>query len=385
MAIQERYCEKIKKRKGNLMKHPFWIVNLGLLLLVLLTFAFVYLSRVKVPSRESIEPAQFIPRKERKVAINIKKIYENDLFGTYVKEIHQARPLDLTIPFPEPPKPEKISIPQPPEQEFLTPLDITLKGIIVVGTNDSKNRAIIQDNKTKQEVTYKVGDAIQDAQLMRIFRNKIILLRTNGQQEVLYLRQQDALLDPAYMLLSEWTTTIQKIEDYKYRINPNSFVEQVKNLAQFIEMVNLTTAYKMGENIGVRIGQLSTPSLGKALGLQNGDIITHVNDIQTRTTQERLSIYKMITHLNIGDTVTIHVTRKNKEIILTYVLEDFSQQEEGASKIQMASFPSHKEVTSQQKHSFAPTVDKMRKADLGMMRTQGKAPLKQTVESSNKI
>ena len=35
---------------------------------------------------------------------------------------------------------------------------------------------MIQDNKTMQEGTYKVGDLIQDAQLIRIFKNKIIFL-----------------------------------------------------------------------------------------------------------------------------------------------------------------------------------------------------------------
>ena len=62
------------------MKHPFWIVNLGLLSLVLVAFAFVYVSSVKVPEREPIEAKQVPPRKELKVAINIKKIYEDDSY-----------------------------------------------------------------------------------------------------------------------------------------------------------------------------------------------------------------------------------------------------------------------------------------------------------------
>src|SRR5258708_7440748 len=192
------------------MRHPFWIVNLGLLSLVLVAFAFVYLSSIKVPMRESIEPTQALPRKELKVAINIKKIYEDDLFGTYTKELPQLKRLDAVIPFPEPPVQERIVAPKVIEPEFLDPLQVTLKGIIVVGSNDSKNRAMIQDNKTTQEGTYKVGDIIQDAQLIRIFKNKIIFLRLNGQQEILYLREQDAKIDPAYSLAHEWDTVIKK-------------------------------------------------------------------------------------------------------------------------------------------------------------------------------
>lgn len=60
---------------------------------------------------------------------------------------------------------------------------------------------MIADNKTNQEGTFKVGDTVQDAQLIRIFSNKIILLRNNGQQEVLYLREQDAKLIPHLLRL----------------------------------------------------------------------------------------------------------------------------------------------------------------------------------------
>ena len=40
------------------MKHPFWIINLGLLSLVLAAFAFIYISSIKIPQREDIEPSQ---------------------------------------------------------------------------------------------------------------------------------------------------------------------------------------------------------------------------------------------------------------------------------------------------------------------------------------
>ena len=62
------------------MKHPFWIINLGLLSLVLAAFAFIYISNVKIPRAADIEPEEVAPRKELKVAINIKKIYEISSF-----------------------------------------------------------------------------------------------------------------------------------------------------------------------------------------------------------------------------------------------------------------------------------------------------------------
>ncbi len=360
------------------MKQPFWIINLGLLSLVLVIFAFIYVSSVKIsrPKSEDLEAEEVAPRKEQKVAINIKKIYEDDLFGTYVKEIPQVKQSETVIPFPAPPAQQKIIIPAIAEPEFLDPLQITLKGIIVVSSNDSKNRAMIQDNKTTQEGTYKVGDLIQDSQLIRIFKNKVIFLRLNGQQEVLYLREQDAKTDPVYNIAHEWDTVVKKTGNSTYLINPESFIEQVKSLTECIELLNATTAYQQGKSVGLRIGLMNKSPFGGLIGLQNGDIILSINGIPAQTTEERLAIYKNITSLKIGNTITIKLMRKNRDITLVYTLEDFTTKEEESlnnTEKQETAFLLHKknETIKQQQYAFAPTVDKMKKADHQLMFQKG--------------
>ena len=359
------------------MKHPIWIVNLVLLAYVLLSIPFIYFSRTKTPTRESIEPSHVTERKESKVAINIQKIYENDLFGTYIKELPKPQRLELAIPFPNPPAQQRIVAPQIPEPEFLDPLQITLMGIIVVGSNDTKNRAIIREDKTKQEGTYKVGDIIQDSQLIRIFKNKVILLRLNGQQEVLYLREQDAKADVSYTENNQWDSIIKKVGDFNYLVNPEPFVEQVKNLAQFIEMVNTTTAYQKGKSIGLKVGNLTPQSLGAMLGLQKNDLIMKINNIPTETTEERLAIYKNITTLPIGHTIKVGIVRKNREATLSYTLKDFvnseNEENQSAQEKQQTALMFHKNsYDSKQQHiAFAPTINKIRKTDHQMMLGKG--------------
>lgn len=356
------------------MKHPFWIINLGLFSLVLTIFAFIYVSSIKIsqPKAEELEAEDVAPFKEQKVAINIKKIYEDDLFGTYVKEIPRAQHVETSIPFPAPPAQQKITIPAIIEPEFLDPLQVTLKGIIVVSSNDSKNRAMIQDNRTTQEGTYKVGDLIQDAQLIRIFKNKIILLRLNGQQEVLYLREQDAKTDPVYNIAHEWDTVVKKTGATTYLINPKSFTEQIRTLTECIDLLNATTAYRQGKSIGLRIGNLSKSPFGTLIGLQNGDIVLSINNIPTQTTEERLAIYKNVASLKIGNTITVKLDRKNREMTIVYTLEDFATKEESMNveeEKQETAFLSHKknDIIKQQHYAFAPTLDKMKNADHQMM------------------
>jgi type II secretory pathway component PulC len=361
------------------MKHPFWIVNLGLLATLFLSLVFVYFFTIKIVKRESIESIAAPVRKELKVAVNIQKIYENDLFGTYVKEAPKKQTIDAVIPFPAPPVQQQSIAPKIVEPEFLDPLQVTLMGIIVVGSNDMKNRAIIQEDKTKLEATYKVGDIIQDAQLIRIFKNKIVFLRLNGQQEVLYLREQDAKIDAINMQPNRWDDVVKKVDAFNYLINPVEFVKQVESLTQCIEMLNSTTAYQKGKSVGLRIGQSSSEqSLATALGMQKGDIVTAINNIPTQTIDERLAIYKNIIHLPIGYSIKVDLVRKNRPMALYYTLhtleeEPVEQQLDATKEVQELGFFGHKHSTQseQQHYAFMPTVNKLRKKDYQMMLQNG--------------
>jgi len=307
------------------MKHPFWIVNSLLLLLVLIALAFIFMNRVEIPEREDIVPRKYSAiAAEHSVQINISKIYENDLFGTYQKELPQADLIDIPQ-LPAAPEPIQATIPPTPKPQFLDPLDINLKGITIIGADPSKTRAIIADNKTQREANYVVGDGIEDGQLIRIFSNKIVILRANGQQEVLYLRETDAKKDPLYSLIDEWNKVVSPIDGATYQINTKEFTQRVKSLAQLIDMLDVTTAYKQGESIGCRIGQLPEKSFGAYIGLQSGDIITKINNIDATTIDNRLKIYKKIVGMRNGDTIQITLQRKKEEMTLRVVLKDPSE------------------------------------------------------------
>lgn len=356
------------------MRHPFWIANSLLLLFVVLVSIFAYFSRVRIPRREDIEPESYVrPKKKQIFDINIKKIYENDLFDTFRKEVPVYQEPEYHLEIPAPPPQEEIVTPTIPEPVFLDPLDITLKGIIVVSRDEQKNRVIIADNTTDTERTYKVGDMIEDAQLIRIFNNKIVLLRSNGQQEVLYLREQDAQLDPTYNAMNNWKDVVQQTSQNTFLVSPRNFIERVKNLAQFIDMIGLSTAYQHGLSMGCRVGELTPESLGIHLGLQSGDIITSINDIPATTTPERLQIYKTIINMKDNDVIKVHLIRQGTPLELQFTLKSF-----GEKKIPGATFtPSpeqelkHKTDILRQKHKFAPTIDELRKKERQLMLGHG--------------
>lgn len=366
------------------MKHPIWILNSTLALLLIFAFGFMILAWKKAPAREDIEPNTVaMPLKDEMVKVNIHNIYENDLFGTYKQEIPTLLPGDVA-PMPPPPTAKAVSIPPLPVTQFLDPLNITLKGIIILLDDDSNNRAIISDNTTSKEVTYRVGQAIQDAQIIRVLSNKVIILRSNGQQEVLYLREKDAKMDPAYTAQSDWHDVIKKVSDTQFEINAREFVARVKNLAQFIEMLDLITVYRQGKSIGCTIGSSASSTLGTELGLQRNDTITNINGIAATTTAERFKIYKDIIAMQTNNTINVTLLRHQQEVTLHYTIKDFKgvvaqgdgtsgQPAATASKDLSADQLREKQTQSlRQQQRLAPTLQEIRAKERANMLQNGK-------------
>lgn len=375
------------------MKHPVWILNSALLVYICFALCFILFSRQKPPAREDIEPSGLVaPLKGEGVTVNISKIYENDLFETYRKEIPLLEPGALT-PIPAPPMPKGVVVPPIPVPQFLDPLNVTLKGIIVMINDDSKNRAIISDNKTNKETTYKIGQTIEDAQLIRILGNKIIFLRSNGQQEVLYLREKDAKHDPAYVHNKNWSDVIQKINDEIYYISPQEFVARIADLGEFIDKFDLLSVYKQGKSIAARIGRNADSSLVAALGLSIGDIVLSINGIPAGTNADRSSIYKKIIDMAPNDKVIVKISRARKEMTIDYTLKEFKTKAKdlssGAQAATVEMQMPYEQLRNEQleslkdRHKFAPTIDEIREKERANMMRNGRSTSVQHPKDKN--
>jgi len=374
------------------MRHPLWILNSALLLLLIIAAGFMFVAQVEVPERKEIKPSDHKKTIQKQTEkINIQAIYQDDLFGSYVKKVEEPQQAPTPTEPPPPPEPVTIAIPEIKEPTFSDPLNITLKGIIIITNDDRKNRAIIADNATHKEQLYKVEDLIEDARLIKILSNKVIFLRANGQQEVLYLRHKDAELDPVYTPYSSWSNIIEQVNDTTYMIHTVLFVDRVKNLAQCIDLLDLITVYQKGKSVGCRIGLVEENTLGKALGFQRGDIIMSVDGIAPTDTEQRMNIYKKIINMNPKESFTVSLKRQDQDVKMTYILSDTKKPKpaeaavEGAEAQKPTPTP-NEELTQEQikaleeRHTFAPTLKDIRDRERQNMLDRGKAP--QTLPTS---
>ena len=281
----------------------------------------MFFSNQELPKPKKVTQNKTSTTAPKKVgSISLSKIYENDLFDTIkqpLPEIHEAAHLQDA---PTAPSKSNPVIPVEPAEQALPALKISLKGIMVINDN-SKNIAIIADNATTKEKNYKTNDMIQDAQIIKIFNNRVLLIRSNGQEETLYLSDKDVLTHPLTIQeKAEWSGLVAKAQDNVYEIDPIKLKTVIPNLSTFIDMFDIVTVFKEGKSIGCRIGGFDKKSLSHALGLENYDLITQINGHAVTTFDERLAAYDELMKLTLNDSFTAEITRNKAPIKITYKL-----------------------------------------------------------------
>ena len=361
------------------MRHPLWIVNSSLLAFLLIGLAFVFFTRQELPKRKatSQKKSSTTTPVKKVEAISLSKIYENDLFDTVkqpLPELHQPEHLQEA---PQPPAPSQATIPADIVQPLLPPLLLTLKGIMIIN-DDSNNIAMIADNATSKEKNYKVGDMIQDAQIIKIFSSRVVFIRSNGQQESLYLTEKDIKKDAlASQGKDNWSDVVYKNDAKSFNVDPEMFAEVIPNLALLIDMFDITTVYKDGKSVGCRMGDVDVNSLMAALGFEKYDVVTKVLNLPVTTLDERMRAYKEVTNLKKDAKCTVEVLRKNNPIVLEYTLTDLQDSlvkklqkntksaAVNSEKIGILEGPTPEELEQQriamlkEKYQFAPTMQEI--------------------------
>lgn len=300
------------------MKQKLWILNSSLLIIFAITLLLNVFLKQEIPIlRKKIISKEKVNKKIYKPIINLEKIYKEDIFGTYYPT---ARPeptqKELVTPIPEYTPHKIIPIPAPHKQEFVEPLKIKISGIIS-STNEERSIAMIADETNKEKI-YHLGNKIKDGQLIKISKNKIVLLRSNGQQEIFLLRKETK---PGEEVSEKWKYIIKKIDENKFILDPKEFSKKIQSLGQLIEEFDLIPAYQKGNIIGMRIGTIKENEISSVFGLKKNDIIISINDLNTANTNNRIKIYDKIIEAKLNDIIKVALKRNDQDITISYKLE----------------------------------------------------------------
>lgn len=304
-------------KKDMIIIGPIWFVNLFLVIFFTFTTIFIGVKKEKTlifPVLKIINNDKKNEKKEKEIDFN--KIIERDIFDSMpILPIEEQKPHIQAVPLfniseiPAPPQYLNLITEEDEEIEYLPPLQIAIKGIII-SNNPKNNRVFIENLRTKEERGYFIGDLIEEAQIVFIAKNKVVFIRSNGQQETIYINKIGENED-LIALNIPLNKIIYKDENKEINIDYNYLSKKFHSLGDFLDELGLITYFENGIPIGCQVGLSSEKSFGKELELEEGDIILSINKINVSTHENRMKIYENLFNL-FQDAIKNEIFNKNR-------------------------------------------------------------------------
>jgi general secretion pathway protein C len=175
---------------------------------------------------------------------------------------------------------------------FTKPLEKTRLQLALWGTvtaaSENASYAVIENKKTREQSLFQLGDQVEEATIKRIDRSQVIL-RVNGQDQIL---EVDITLAPSSptdskMALPEPQTQVPQ--------TGSPLQEQAETgLPALMKQAKIRPFFSDGKPDGLLLYGIRNDSVFQQIGLRNGDIIKSINDSQTLSAQDAVTIYQSL-------------------------------------------------------------------------------------------
>ncbi len=200
-----------------------------------------------------------------------------------------------------------------------TTLNVLLKATIVSAGGPCW--AIILDPAERKERLYRVGDSLDDAKIVEIRRDEVVLMH-GGRKEVLKLfAKTSKRRGPVSTAASAVRAGVRNLPVRKQPLRPAA--QQASRKAQqrirsLMAQLRLRPRFEGGRPKGFEVGQVREGSIFEAAGLRKGDIIVAINDQDVRSPTQLLKAYKEIAE---DEEIWLDIVRDGQEDTVEIDLE----------------------------------------------------------------
>jgi len=198
-----------------------------------------------------------------------------------------------------------------------TDLNLKLWGTVSTDKEESDHaRAVIEETKSGRQSLYKVGDSIQNATIMEIFRNSVIL-DVNGRTEKLIIKEKKIAVrkEPA---ISEQVASEPIPPEGAVSLKRSQVDDALKNINDLMSQVRIEPVFKDGKPGGVMLANIEPTSILKKMGLRIGDVITGINGQKIDSMDNALSFYQS---LSSGDKLSLQLKRRGRITTMDFIIE----------------------------------------------------------------
>lgn len=254
-----------------------------------------------------IDPSPNFTSINRESDLPVTQIFgKRDIFGLASTTSVSTQPKDavsqtlpeLVLQEPQPFTPKK-------PIDFIDPLQISLVGTII--SSDPNNSVCIFGDETDKQSVYKVGDKFKDATVLKIFKDKVVFLRSNGQLETFYLYNNSDLeteIDLSKIVIKEG--------ENKCLINLDTFSKTINNFGIFLDYFDTTPFLdqKTDKVIGFLVLDSQPNSLPDLMGFKYLDLILAIDGKVLTSNKSRQAAFEYVLEsATPGNTITVKIER----------------------------------------------------------------------------
>ena len=214
------------------------------------------------------------------------------------------------------PEPEQAKV----EIEALEETDLKLKLWGTVTGNVANAYAVIEDIKERRQQLYHVEDAIQNAILREIHREKVVL-EVDGNLEVLQMEKIESRSmgkGIARRSTRQKRQETQTAESKKISLKRERIESAVNDLGSLMKQVRIRPHYKDGKSDGLTLSGIRSNSIFSEMGFRNGDIIVGVDGNDIESVDDALSLYE---NLQSAENVQVQIRRRGRLQTIDYQVE----------------------------------------------------------------
>lgn len=203
-----------------------------------------------------------------------------------------------------------------------TRLNLKLWG--TVSTDNRKAgvaRAVIEEPELHRQGLYRVGDAVQQATIVEIFRNGVVL-DVNGKTEKLTIAEhkdgKGSGGRPSRAAPPENSARPHSGPAKQISLKRNEVDNALENLNQLMNEVKIRPYFKDGQASGFIVSNIARDSVVRDMGLKTGDIVTGINGQEIKTADDAMAFYEQ---LRAGETLSIELKRRGRPEVIEYKIE----------------------------------------------------------------
>jgi general secretion pathway protein C len=196
--------------------------------------------------------------------------------------------------------------------ETLKPTELKLKLWGTVSGLGGQTYAVIEEAKSRQQNLYKVGDAVQNATVKMVFREKVIL-SVNGQDEVLEIEETQGRAGGRMPPRVATKSRRQKITLKRSQIESS-----VENVNELMKQVKIRPHTENGQAAGLMLSSIKRGSIFRRMGLRSGDVITGVNGSNLVSVDDALKLYE---NMKSSSNMSIEIKRRGRNRTIDYNIE----------------------------------------------------------------